>query len=113
MHLDDGIAVSKPVPYVTPTVPRALNDQRMILAEGAKFVLEHWRGPLAGPVAADPARPLWLIPVIGGGAIDGARFTAGEVWRVDAPASITLDDGTGLLVAYPGRAVIDGLVAPR
>lgn len=112
LHLDDGIAVSKPVPYVTPTVPRALNDQRMILAEGAKFVLEHWRGPLAGPVAADPARPLWLIPVIGGGAIDGARFAAGEVWRVDAPAAIALDDGAGLLVAYPGRAVIDGLVAP-
>ncbi len=113
LHLDDGIAVSKPVPYVAPTVPRALCDRRTILVEGAKFVLEHWRGPLSGPVAVDPARPLWLIPVIGGGTLDGARFTAGEVWRADTHALLTLDDGAGLLIAYPGKSIIDGLFPPR
>lgn len=113
LHLDDGIAVSKPVPYVAPTVPRALDGQRMILVEGAKFVMEGWRGPLSTMVAVDPARPLWLVPVTGGGTVDGNRFTTGEVWRVDAPASLTLDDGADLLLAYPGERIIDGLIDRR
>ncbi len=113
LHLDDGIAVSRPVPYVAPTVPRKLDGQRTILVEGAKFVLERWRGPVMGTLKVDPARPLWVIPVTGDGALDNARFTAGETWRVDAPAAIALQEGADLLLAYPGATIIDGLVTPR
>jgi mannose-6-phosphate isomerase len=108
LHLDDGVAVSEPVPYVATHVPHEAVPGRMILAEGPAFVLERWARAGEAPLRAG-GRPLWLIPLAGGGAVDGAPLAAGGVWLVEGDAPLALDAGSDLLVAYPGSALIAGL----
>lgn len=111
LHLEDGIAVSDPVPYVAPHVPRELEAGRKILCDGPKFVLERWRASGGGELAASKARPLWIVPLAGGGGLDEARLSAGEAWFVDEPAVLKLEDGSDVLIAYTGGDVIDALWA--
>ena len=108
LHLDDGVAVSNPVPYVAAQKPRELGPGRTILAEGPKFVLERWSAAGAAPFATD-GRPVWLIPMAGGGTLDGGTLEAGGVWLVDGPVPLTLRDGTDMLVAYTGGTVMQDL----
>jgi mannose-6-phosphate isomerase len=63
LHLDDGIAVSDPVPFVPHPMPGKVADDRTILAEGPKFVLERWEGgtarspcPRASPAGSSRSR---------------------------------------------------------
>lgn len=102
LHLDDAIAVADPVPYVAPFQPRDLGGGRRLLAAGDKFVVERRTAAVSGTLAATRERPIWLVPIAGGGTIDGNRFAASEVWMVDGDAAIALDDGADLLIAYPG-----------
>jgi mannose-6-phosphate isomerase len=104
LHLDDGIAVSDPVPYVAPHIPREIAPGRTILAEGPAFVLERWDMAGEGRLEGD-GRPIWLVPLTGGGAVDGEVFEAGGVWLVEDGAALALEPGTDLLVAYPGGAL--------
>lgn len=108
LHLDDGIAASDPVPYVAPYKAHAIADGRAILADGPKFVLERWTKPGSGTLTGD-GRPLWLVPIAGGGTIDAATFAAGEAWLADGIMPLALDEGADLLVAYPRSGVIEGL----
>ena len=55
-----------------------------ILAAGGAFVLERWTGGGRG------AGEAVVVPLAGGGPIDGEALDAGAVWRVDGTAS-TLD----------------------
>lgn len=105
LHLDEGIAVSDPVPYVAPFVPIEASKGRLILADGPEFVLEHWARSGSGTLTGE-GRTLWLVPVKGGGTIDGKPLKAGSNWLVEGEAQLGLDEGTELLVAYPGRGVI-------
>src|ERR1044072_1352331 len=68
LHLEEGIAVSDPVPYVAPYIPRQLSPGRRILAEGPAFVLERWNMAGSGVLEAD-GRPIWLTPLAGEGTI--------------------------------------------
>lgn len=104
LHLDEGIAVSDPVPYVAPHIPREIAPGRTILADGPAFVLERWTRTGEGRIESD-GRPLWLVPLTGGGAIDGEAFEAGGVWLVEDGAALSLDPKTDLLIAYPGAGV--------
>lgn len=105
LHLDEGIAVSNPVPYVAPFVPIEASKGRLILADGPAFVLEHWARSGQGRLTGD-GKTLWLVPIKGGGAIDGAPFKAGSNWLVEGEAELALEEGTEILVAYPGRGMI-------
>ena len=105
LHLAEGVAASNPVPYVAPYKPHEISAGREILAEGPKFVLERWRRPASAELEGD-GRPLWLIPLSGGGMIDGEPFEAGGVWLVQGASAIRLDDGIDMLVAYPGNALL-------
>ena len=104
LHLEEGIAVSDPVPYVAPHIPHELTPGRTILADGPAFVLERWNLAGAGSLAGD-GRPLWLVPLTGGGTIDREPFEAGGVWLVEEGTQLSLDPGTDMLVAYPGAGV--------
>lgn len=106
LHLDAGVAASNPIPYVAPYKPHGISPGRDILADGPKFVLERWHRSGSGTIKSD-GRPLWLIPLSGGGTIDGDTFEAGGVWRVREESRLTLDAGTDMLLAYPGSGVID------
>ena len=109
LHLDDGIAVSNPVPYVAPYVAKEIAPGRAILADGLAFVLERWARSGHAVLSGD-GRPIWLVPLEGGGAIDGDRFEPGGVlWLVEGKTTLRLASGTDMLVAYPGVGVIEGL----
>jgi len=108
LHLDEGVAVSNPVPYVAPYKAHDIAPGREILADGPKFVLERWRRGGSFTLKSDE-RPLWLIPLSGGGIIDGGAFEAGGVWLAEGESELRLDDGADLLIAYPGAHVIEAL----
>jgi mannose-6-phosphate isomerase len=107
LHLEDGLAVARPIPYSPPAAPAALGDGRRILVEGPAFVLERWTKEISTKLRAVPGRPIWLIPVACGGSIDGEALVTGGVWMVEDAADLVLNDGADLLVAYPGREVAD------
>jgi mannose-6-phosphate isomerase len=109
LHLDEGVAVSNPVPYVASYVPREIAPGRMILAEGSKLVLERWSAGGEGALDAAADRPVWLIPLVGEGAVDGAALRAGEVWLADGPATLAFQPGGDMLVAYCGDRIQTGL----
>ncbi|WP_294395043.1 class I mannose-6-phosphate isomerase [uncultured Sphingomonas sp.] len=105
LHLDDGVAASEPVPYVAPYKPHNLSDGRRILADCPKFVLERWTAAGVGTLRSD-GRPIWLIPLSGGGTIGDEALEAGGVWLADAETPLALDEGIDMLVAYPHQGVI-------
>lgn len=107
LHLEDGVAVANPVPYVAPHIPHAIAQGRMLLAAGPAFVLERWTGERRTVIRPDPGHPVWLIPLAGSGTIDASDFAPGGVWLVEDEAVLDVDDHAHLLVAYPGRDVID------
>jgi mannose-6-phosphate isomerase len=108
LHLDDGVAVSNPVPYVAPYKAHEIEPGRAILADGPAFVLERWTSAGAGKLAGD-GRKMWLVPITGAGTIDGQTWQAGEAWLAEGTSDLTLDEGADLLVAYPKSGVIEGL----
>lgn len=89
LHLDDGIAVSDPVPFI---VPPPLPGER--ICDGPKLTIDRWTGPQSRSVTSG-----WLIPVTGGGMIDGARFESAECWMVEGSADLLLDAGCDMLFA--------------
>ncbi|AKH18870.1 class I mannose-6-phosphate isomerase [Sphingomonas sanxanigenens] len=111
LHLDEGIAASNPVPYVAPYVAKELTPGRTILADHAAFVLERWTRSGEATLASD-GRPIWLVPLEGGGAFDDEGFEACGVWLAEGETALRVDPGTELLVVYPGAGVIDRLWEP-
>ncbi len=107
LQLDAGIAVSNPVPFVAPAIRGTVSDGRTILCEGGEFVIERWswHGPRTVTLPADLTG--WLVPVTGGGMIDGQPFTAGTCWLVDGTATIAPDAGADVLFAYPSAEMAD------
>jgi mannose-6-phosphate isomerase len=100
LHLEEGIAVANPVPFVDSPAPEQTDDKREILVEGGKFVIERLLGTTerALPSAG------WIIPVTGGGEIDGQRVSAGECWHIEGKTRISLDSGSDILFAYPAQS---------
>jgi len=110
LHLDAGLAVSERGPFIGQTTARMLDAARSVLVEGGKFVLERVT-PHAGQALTLPLdRPGLLIPVSGGGRIDGAAFSAGQCWLVEGRADIDCAAGSDVLFAYPGADVIPTLL---
>ena len=101
LHLAAGIAVSDPTPFIAPPMPGDIGAGRAILCEGAKFVLERWTWDGEREVTLPKELPAWLVPVTGGGNIDGASFTAGECWMVEGSTAIVLRAASDVLFAYP------------
>ena len=101
LHLEAGVAVSDAVPFVAPSIPGDVGGGRSILCEGGKFVLERWSWDGARSVVLPEGVPGWLIPVAGGGAIDGRLFVAGECWMVEGQVNVDVDRDSDMLFAYP------------
>jgi mannose-6-phosphate isomerase len=110
LHLDAGVEVANPVPWVSPFTPRDLSPgRRLLLAEGA-FVVERWTAPASGTLAASKKRPIWLVPLKGEGTIDGEAIGPGGVWLADSAVPLAVADGIDLLITYPGADVIEGVL---
>ncbi len=101
LHLEAGIAVSDPVPFVAPPIPGDFGSGRSIVCEGGKFVLERWSWDGARCVTLPKGVPGWLIPVSGGGSVDGVPFVAGECWMVGEQIKLDVDGESDILFAYP------------
>jgi mannose-6-phosphate isomerase len=105
LHLDDAIAVAMRGPYEAPHEPYMIADVREILANGPAFVLERWQRGGAGRLQAEPNRPVWLVPVRGGGTIDGQLLEPGSAWLIEGEVDLAIAEGADLLVSYPGEGV--------
>jgi mannose-6-phosphate isomerase len=109
LHIDDGIAVSTPGPYVGISPPRAAGEDRLIMSENAAFVLEKWA--MAGRFAMAPGTaPVWLLPVAGRVTADGRAVELGDAVIIEGESNIEIDAGSTLYVAYPGARVIEDLI---
>jgi len=102
LHLDEGLAVADPRPFVPHPIPGKVADDRTILVEGPKFVLERWPGGHRMVRLAE-GQTGWLVPVTGGGVVDGVSFRAGECLTLSGTAEIEAEVGCDLLFAYPGE----------
>ena len=111
LHLDDGVAVADPVPYVAPFAPYELEPGRKILSGDGAFVTERWTAPRAGTLKATHDRPVWLVPLRGEGKVDGEAIGPGGVWLADGDVALETAEGADLLLAYPGGQVETGLLA--
>jgi mannose-6-phosphate isomerase len=101
LHLDAGVAVSDPVPFVPLPTPAPASDDRIILAEGPKFVLERW--PAGHRVVTLPEGMTgWFVPIAGEGVADGVAWKAGECLIFAGRCEIAASPGSDLLFAYPG-----------
>ncbi|MBO9714477.1 class I mannose-6-phosphate isomerase [Sphingomonas sp.] len=101
LHLDEGVAVSEPVPYTPHPMPGPVEPGRTILVEGPKFVLERWGGGHR-KVALPQGVEGWLVPLAGEGVADGVAFRAGECLTLEGEAELEAAVGSDLLFAYPG-----------
>lgn len=110
LHLDDGVAVSDPVPYVAPFMPYDLAPGRRLLAAEGAFVTERWTVAHDGTLAATAQRPVWLVPLKGNGTLDGQPIAAGGVWLADSAVPLAVADGIDLLVCYPGAAANEAIL---
>jgi len=107
LHLDDGVAVSDGKPVTLVDSARDVSPGRTILCEGGKFVMERWSWDGVRDVALPEGVPGWLIPVTGGGTIDGVAFAAGECWMIDGNAQVHPAAGSDILFGYPDGDVRD------
>jgi mannose-6-phosphate isomerase len=101
LHLDEGLSVSDPVPFVMPDVPSDAGEGRKILCENNKFVLERWTWSGTRMMELFDDVPGWFIPVSGSGRIDDAPFTAGECWMTQGRVPMELHENSDVLFAYP------------
>ena len=100
LHLDAGVPVSDPIPFVKPPIPGDAGNGRFILCEGGKFVAERWswKGMRRVDLGSTPG---WLIQVAGSSGVDGATVAAGDCYLIDGGASVTPDDASDIIFAYP------------
>ncbi|HEX8301997.1 class I mannose-6-phosphate isomerase [Sphingomonas sp.] len=101
LHLDQGLAVSDPVPFLPHPMPGKVAQGRTILVEGPKFVLERWNGDKRS-VALPAGVTGWLVALAGSGSVDGTNFDAGQCLIVEGSAQVSADAAGDLLFAYPG-----------
>ena len=99
LHLDDGISVSRPEPYilneqhVAPTADLVLLDRSV-----APFAVESRIGKEGDTLQFEQAET-WFTPISGSGSIDGRPWRAGECWLIDGPAQVRLDTDMHALIA--------------
>jgi mannose-6-phosphate isomerase len=105
LHLEDGVAVSDPEPFVPHPMPGRVADDRIILVEGPKFVLERWEGGKR-EIALPDGITAWLVPLKGEGVVDGVAFRAGDCVTVQGTATLHAEVGSDLLFAYSGATRI-------
>jgi mannose-6-phosphate isomerase len=101
LHLDAGLKVADPNPFVSKPIVGEVEEGRTILCEGPKFVLERWVGGERMVTLPDGVTG-WLTPLKGEGVADGVAWRAGECVTVNDTAQISAAAGSDVLFAYPG-----------
>lgn len=102
LHLDDGVAVSDARPFVAPDAPGKIAEDRAILVDGPKFVLERWTGG-ERTVTVPSGVKGWFVPVTGSGSADGVAWAAGDCLTFEGEVTVRSNEDADLLFAYPGE----------
>lgn len=105
LHLEAGVAVADPVPFVPHPMPGRVAEDRTILVEGPKFVLERWPGGHRR-IHLPEGVTGWLVPIAGEGAADGVAWRAGDCLTLKGEAQVEAAMGSDLLFAHPGSTRI-------
>ena len=101
LHLEQGMKVADPNPFMVQPIIGEVAPERTILAEGPKFVVERRAGGehrLSLPLGVNA----WAVPLTGAGVADGVKFTAGECILLSDEAVLQTESGSSWLLAYPG-----------
>ncbi|MBT2185883.1 class I mannose-6-phosphate isomerase [Sphingobium nicotianae] len=99
LHLDDGVAVSRPEPYERAPVNVAAQDEAALLDRSeAPFNLTLDTFP-EGTHSIAGSGPCWFIPLTGHGTVDGAPWQAGQCWLIDGTARLLVAAKTRALLA--------------
>lgn len=102
LHLEDGVAVSDARPFVAPPAPGKIAEDRSILVDGPKFVLERWTGG-ERTVTVPAGVKGWFVPVTGNGSADGTAWAAGDCLTFEGEVQLQSSEDADLLFAYPGN----------
>jgi mannose-6-phosphate isomerase len=108
LQVEEAVAAARPEPFAGSPARQAAPG-REILCEGRAFVVERWTRAAGGRLAGEVERPVWLIPIRGGGLIDGEALEPPSVWLVEDQSRVRIDEGSEILFAYPGATVIESL----
>jgi mannose-6-phosphate isomerase len=98
LHLDEGTAVAELKSFQSP--PRPAREG--LLAQGPKFSVEQLTGGDHSVHFGEVTS--WLVPVTGGGRVDGRAFRAGQCWSLTGSTDLSLDREATALLAYSGPA---------
>lgn len=101
LHLDESVAVTDARPFQPLPVAASTMPERILLATGPKFVIEHWRDA-NGTLSLPDGVSGWVVPVSGHGVIDGVNWSAGDCLLVSGHVSLSGSSGAEIIVAYPG-----------
>ena len=101
LHLKDGVEVANLQPYVAPPAPGRVSADRVILAEGPRFVLERWPGG-ERRVTLPEGKTGWLVPIRGEGVVAGVAWRAGECVTIEGEELLHASPDADLLFAYTG-----------
>ena len=101
LHLDDGVAVSLPMPYDRAPFTIADKAQAHLLDRTiAPFTLDLRTLETGDTVLGESGQQSWFVPLDGAGLIDGEPWSAGQCWLIDGVASVSVDkSGRALLAA--------------
>ena len=108
LQVEAAVAAARPEPH-SGSPRREAGPGREILCEGGAFVVERWTRAAGGRLAGEVERPVWLIPLSGGGLIDGQALEPPSVWLVEDQSRVRIDEGSEILFAYPGGTMIEAL----
>jgi len=99
LHLDDGVAVSRPEPYRRAALNVAEQDAADLLGrDEAPFALR--LATLAtGDHALGGRSQCWFIPLTGHGTLDGQSWAAGQCWLIEGVAPLTVAAESRVLLA--------------
>lgn len=100
LHLAEGLEVAIPRPYVAQPRPEARSNDRLLLVDGPKFVLELLSDGDHSLETPD-GQPAWILAIHGSGTIDDQPFQAGQCFTLSATSTLHADAGSDILYAYP------------
>ncbi|MDG2535028.1 class I mannose-6-phosphate isomerase [Sphingomonas sp. HITSZ_GF] len=101
LHLEEAVAAADAKPFEPAPAPANQSNERKILVEGPKFVVERLPGG-HHRIELPEGTPGWFVPVTGRGVADGVPWQAGECLLLDGMCEIEAEMGSDLLFAYPG-----------
>lgn len=96
LHLDEGMAVADARPYTDPRSGSASGNMQLV--NGPVFSMWLIESP-DGLSMLPPERPLWITPIAGEAAINGATLKAGDCGMAKSLAEVRISGKSKMIIA--------------